>query len=526
MERPTAFRYRLGLFYATIVRRLRSDSATLRFVSGSYANVIIAVAIAVGTILGSRLSEPYNTILVVTGLGGAILAVVLKGGLLWNRFRSGVLNPSSEEDFLAGAPFASEITTAWTSQQGQTWKSDSASAWATYFWHDLAVNDYLQGYRLEDSSGLQSADPTENHPKLLGTMRANRYSLPALLDIIAPHIMWRSGLDRSKSSFFKRLLKRPARFNGHLLRLASEPTVEQLQQGHLQLQHVRYFDGECSNEAWKFILRQKTRAGIQSEKSLMQSYVFNQNGMLKALHEAEAANIIGATILAVTADGYATFVRQSEANAVAGGLLAVTGSGSIMRSDLQSYLAERSDAKSRIRFFRLRRKLRLIAIEDLDDAPVNFFELLWRAMYSRMCAESAIDAPDSNSRRKKEAHEVVQLSSFRCTGYFRWLARSAKPEFSGLIRLKISKNELEMKFRKSVTIDSQSHTLYFVDLKNLSPHELAKGINSTMIDRPGAMNPSSEYTLDQAMKYLAQHPEWLAESLKFKAGEPNHGSEN
>lgn len=485
-------------------RRIRSDLHTLKFVSGSYANVVIAVAIAIGTILGSSLHEPFNTALVIIGLSGAILAAILKGGLVWKLASSGVLRRSSNLDYLQGKLPNHDLMAAWGSTQQASWLSRTSTIeWQTYFWEDLEVNKILSRYIVNSH---EAAYPESNLPRLRATIRANQYKLPAALDIIAPHILWISGFSKEANSRLKRFLGRPARFNGHLMRLATEPTVSQLEQGDIQIQHARYFDGECSNEAWKYELQKR---GINQE--LIKDYVFNDNGNIKALHESELANIIGVTILAVTSDGYAVFVRQAKINAVAPDHFATTGSGSITRDNLHDFLAQQSDYRQ-IPFYRLRRKFRLLSVDQLYREPISFIDLMFASMYQRMVEESGIDRDPVRAKERLTLDNVVDSASFRCTGYFRWMARAAKPEFSGLVRLRISKASIEAGFRMSTLVDSSA--LEFVDI--ISHKSIDEVISQLGRDSDGrsSMNPSSEYTLKNALEYISHNPAWTSPKVE------------
>ena len=483
-------------------RRISSDIETLRFVGGSYANVIIVIAVAIGTALGSHLMEPFNSILVWTGLAGAILAVPLKGGVVLMRMRSGSLGERSTERAQLGNPFQHELTAAWPSSQPVIEKSQlSNSAWSTYFWHDDEVNEELRKYRLPIGS-------RESQHAVMATLRANDYSLPPLLDLIAPRIMWRSGLKRDENGWWSRFKNRPVKFNGKLVRLATEPTASQLRQGSLQLQKVRYFDGECSNEAWRFMLNTKN-AGIEPSQDFMTGFVFNNHQRIKALHESEAANIIGVTILAVTSDGYAVLIQQPKNQAVAAEHYSATGSGSVNHENLSGYIAARTDTR-RIRLFRLRSKLRLISVDDLDDTDIDFLELVWESMYARMSAESAIDniAPGIQESRAATVDEY----SFRCTGYFRWMSRAAKPEFSGLVKLKLTKQEVLRRFQQTATVDSDGDEPRFIAVNDLVQVFKAEGASRMLAQLRTQMSPSSEHTVVRAVEYMSCHPEWLAQS--------------
>lgn len=481
-------------------RVTKSDFQTVKFVSGSYANVVIAVAMALGTFLGSRLSEPWNSIVIWVGFVGAGLAVVLKTGLAWKLMRSGKVLRVTDEEYLRGNPQDARVSASWASEKQQSWPSKaSGGEWKTYFWDDPAVNEILRSFRLSRRNA--SADPETAGDTLMATVRANDYKLPAALDLVSPNVLWAGRSKDDEPTAWKRFWHRPVRFNGHQLRLATEPTVTQLQQRELQIQRVRYFDGECSNEAWKYRLKKGT-----VDEDLVKKYVFNAQGNIKGLHESELANIIGVTVLAITSDGHAVFVKQANTNSVAPGHFAATGSGSIDRQSLREYRLRTSNVDS-IRFYRLRRRLRLLTFDQLRDEPVDFIGLMFEAMYGRITAETGLGKSKSSGIEAFSVDRIVDLESFRCTGYFRWMSRSAKPEFAGLVRLKLTKAEIRGEFGKAVTVDSQH--LAFVDLKQHKGENAVLTELATLAGSPDVMNPSSEYTLRNALDYIATDRSWL-----------------
>jgi hypothetical protein len=220
------------------------------------------------------------------------------------------------------------------------------------------------------------------------------YMLPRPLRSIAPR-SFRVLANRSSPDTPNRL---PQWFNGKLTRLSSD-----LVDGVLTIQPVGFFDGQASNELLGF-----QYADDPSGASVIHRQVFDQRDQVLSLSESGLANIIGITVFAITADGYVLFVQQGSANAVQSSGYAASGSGSLDWDDVvtASGAARRANKQ------------------------MSLHELLMTGMCRELAEESQVDT-----------NEIVDGSEV-VTGFFRWLSRGAKPEFTGLVKVSVTINDL------------------------------------------------------------------------------------
>lgn len=220
------------------------------------------------------------------------------------------------------------------------------------------------------------------------------YMLPRPLRSIVPS-SFRVLANRSSPDTPNRL---PQWFNGKLTRLSSD-----LDEEVLTIQPVGFFDGQASNELLGF-----QRVGDPVGQSVIHRQMFDQHDQVLSLSESGLANIIGITVFAITADGYVLFVRQGSANAVQSSGYAASGSGSLDWDDVvtASGAARRADKQ------------------------VSLHELLMTGVCRELAEESQVDA-----------NEIVDGSEV-VTGFFRWLSRGAKPEFTGLVKLHATMGDL------------------------------------------------------------------------------------
>ncbi|MGJ3508869.1 protein phosphatase 2C domain-containing protein [Enemella sp. A6] len=303
----------------------------------------------------------------------------------------------------------------------------------------------------------------------------HRFELPRDLADIAPQSLRRTAAPNQSAT---ERTKRPMWFNGRLARLSSEPTPEALGTTRLAMQEVTYFDGQASNELWHWS-RDETIADGGSRLPL--HHVVDTRRRILSLEQARMANIVGITIFAITADEQVLFVRQSMRNSVQPGWFAASASGSLDWADVVAE-AELSTTKS-----------------------PTLGRVLMRGMLRELDEESRVRAED------------VLAGSERVTGYFRWLNRGAKPEFSGLVRLTVTLAELEQR-----TIASSERP--FTDGHAAIPveHLLAERPDGWSDDtaamlaalNAGRENPtpigtSTRATWQAAADYLEANPEYL-----------------
>ncbi|WP_150119355.1 hypothetical protein [Enteractinococcus helveticum] len=220
------------------------------------------------------------------------------------------------------------------------------------------------------------------------------YMLPRPLRSIAPR-SFRVLANRSSPDTPNRL---PQWLNGKLTRLSEDITATSL-----TIQPVGFFDGQASNELLGF-----QYADDPSGASVIHRQMFDQHDQVLSLSESGLANIIGITVFAITADGYVLFVQQGSANAVQSCGYAASGSGSLDWDDVGTA----SGAARRA------------------NKHMSLHELLMTGMCRELAEESQVDA-----------NEIVDGSEV-VTGFFRWLSRGAKPEFTGLVKLRATMGDL------------------------------------------------------------------------------------
>lgn len=220
-------------------------------------------------------------------------------------------------------------------------------------------------------------------------MRSERYSLPKELEDLAGFV-----LNRTTSG------KWPT--NGTSLRLVTDPRhlSNDSHAGSLIVQPVGYFDYLCSNELMKFQLRKQGKM-----LSLLNEFMLTDNALL-GLDESELANVIGVSTVAVTTDGYALLVLQTEINSASGGLLAPSGSGSLEPQDLATSLES----------------------TDLHGSETDLLALVAAGATREMREETGIPKDF--------------VGATRLLGYGRWVERGAKPEFYATTQLKGTKAEI------------------------------------------------------------------------------------
>lgn len=200
------------------------------------------------------------------------------------------------------------------------------------------------------------------------------YRLPPRLRATAPHVLPLRARGRTL-------------FNGPVVGLRDEP----LGPGPVRLHRARFFDGECSNELCSLrIVDRSSGEEFDPRRRLM----VDGAGRLRTLAESELADPVGISTLALTTDGHAVLVVQSQHNAASQLLLAPSGSGSLEPRDLAATLGES----------------------------------VRRGMERELCEETGLRADE--------------VRSTRVVGFARWMERGARPEFFGLTELGVGADEV------------------------------------------------------------------------------------
>jgi len=171
-------------------------------------------------------------------------------------------------------------------------------------------------------------------------------------------------------------------FNGKLVRMASDLYLDS---DSINVQNVRYFDGQCTNE---IVYKQ-----IKSNYSLNffflgENLLVDKDNILFDLEFSSCANYIGASTLAITKDNYIVIGKQGDFSRANAGRYAPSGSGSVNYNDLKS--------------------------------SMDFNSLIIKAMEREFCEENYYSCESKNKIRT-----II-------IGYVRLLERGGKPDFFGI----------------------------------------------------------------------------------------------
>ena len=207
------------------------------------------------------------------------------------------------------------------------------------------------------------------------------YRLPPLLKATAPHVLPLRARGR--------LL-----FNGPVIGMHADPLPAVAgPRTPIRLHKARFFDAQCSNELCSLRI---SRRDTGETFDLRQRALIDPTGHVRTLAASELADIVGVSTVAFTADGFLVLVNQSSRNSASPLLLAPSGSGSLEPRDLS--------------------------------AGDTLRTVLAAGMEREMCEETGL-LPG-------------EVTATRLVGFARWMERGAKPEFFGLTRLSVTRDEL------------------------------------------------------------------------------------
>ena len=185
-------------------------------------------------------------------------------------------------------------------------------------------------------------------------------------------------------------------FNGKLIRMASDLFMDS---ESINIQNVRYFEGQCTNEiVYKQIKSNFSLGPLFSGERLL----FNEENVLYDLELSLCANYIGASTLVITKDNYIIIGKQGDFSRANAGRYAPSGSGSVSYKDLKS--------------------------------SGNFSSLVINAM----------------EREFREENNYVKAKKMKTTivGYVRLLERGGKPDFFGISYIDENSSGLKNKIKK------------------------------------------------------------------------------
>lgn len=491
--------------------RLRAFIDYMRFVYGSewpYAVGLFSSLLAVAvSAIGHAISR--EMVFAAGALGAIITSVLLlRDSLdLYQRWTSAELRFGGirdSEDYFSGVQWHTDAGTGGDPEDGFI---DLAGAGdgdvVERIWRNAEVDQTL--WAEADKARIE--------------LRRTRYMLPDRLKDIAPRALraTNNGSDGESRN------RRPIWFNGKLARLMTEPTAHGLASNPLSVQAVSFYDGQSSNELWSWTQvtksrpetnfftslghfirdvfrnvwrRKQTKVTTQQlehgMRSVAHDYAVDTTGKILSLSDARMANIVGISLLAITADRQVLFVRQTERNSVLPKGFAASSSGSLDWADTKN-------VKQRAEF---------------TGQSVLLRDVLFEGMLRELYEESQV-------RRS----EIVEGSQ-HVTGYFRWLRRGAKPEFTGIVRLNVTladltgrrikgteKNYTAGRFAVPVSILEQAAETWTQDQPDLYTalhSQLPEGQQPDAGKRV-PIGVSSIATWCAAADFLAAHPNYLAD---------------
>ena len=452
---------------------------------------------------------------VVAGINGVALAIAVFTAVLgavytYLRWWSVVLEPATPEA-VQGVQWTES---GWLSREAFA----SSNGSGTRIWWSPEVDASLHtrdlGVPSENQDGDRAITPARLDPVA--------YRLPGALQDVAAAALRHSG------SNWERTLRLPVRFNGRCLGLTVEPTPQAIASGELVFEPVSYFDGECSNELWHFRIR---RDGV-TQSVQAASLAVDRAGRALSLDQSQVANIVGISLFAVTSDHKVMLVRQTQHNSIAPGALASSSSGSL---DLADY--PRSG----------RRPLWALKGPSVERAegPVNGLRVVMSGMLRELHEECLVRPERGPGGALDYFAGEVRGETARVTGYWRWESRTMKPEFSGIVQLNVTSEALASRKHKGsestfteglVAVDADvlvraAHDLSFDaptgwerqvidDLREaVARDELPSGereVTSEQIDAV-EMSPSCEQAWVHAVRFVAEHPDWLSGSEELGA---------
>lgn len=507
-----------------IWRHLQSHVDYYRFVYAQETRLLWAFVMFTAGIVALPEAWVRPVFVAVTIVGA--LALLFDAGRVWSKWHATRFRPRSRPYRHRQQHAHPEHAVQWKATEPRIAESSNQpGAVPVEFWWDDAVDRMLQ----RQSPYHANAAGAVQH-KMLARLTTRDFDMPATL---ARHAGAALRFDRSTA----RRVRLPVRFNGRLLRLSTEPTVAQLESGNVDVTPVTYFDGEASNEIWGLVNDSDHSSGAAAhlgrmEVSPVQEYVLDTSFNIRALENAGAANIVGISIMAITADDHFIFVQQTAGNSVAPSALAASGSGSLEHIDADPDFRPWHQLVPPLMRRRARaRKLRI---------PLT--DLLLTGMLREMREESLVDTD-----------EIIAASAV-VTGYFRWIDRGAKPEFAGLVRLSCTAAELQARRHTGGETAFTAGTVSVPVNAILSPllHEsrpagqppthtqVMTAANRALLGQPHARNlalgpgragspekervlcsPSTEQTLFAAVRFLLAEPQWMQLQPAAADGDPD-----
>lgn len=494
---------------AAMRSRLRASIDYMRFVYGSewpYVIGLLSSLLAVGV---SMLEQELSRDLVLAaGTVGALITgiLLLRDSLdLYNRWAGAVLRFGGIRDseaYFSGVQWHDSVDPEDEDDGFVDLVGSGDGKTVERIWRDSAVDRAL--WEAADQANIE--------------LRRTRYILPDTLKDIAPRAL-RATSNGSDGEFRDR---RPIWFNGKLARLMTEPTAHSLALNPLGLQSVSFYDGQSSNELWSWTQVRKGRSETnlfvslghfvrdrfkklwrrnrptpntpeleEGTRSVAHNYAVDATGKILGLSDSRMANIVGISLLAITSDGQVLFVRQTERNSVLPKGFAASSSGSLDWADAKK-VYQRATAANQ---------------------SVQLRDVLFEGMLRELYEESQV-------RRS----EIVEGSQY-VTGYFRWLRRGAKPEFTGIVCLTVTlaeltgrrvkgteKNYTDGRFAVPVSILQQAAGTWAQDQPALY-EALHAQLPADQQPGPGERIPvgvSSVAAWCAAADFLQAHPEYLS----------------
>ncbi|MBE5757036.1 MAG: hypothetical protein E7342_04460 [Clostridiales bacterium] len=235
-------------------------------------------------------------------------------------------------------------------------------------------------------------------------------------------------------------------FNANLVGLKSDLSTLNTE---ITVEKTDYFSNITSNDLIYYQITSKDSYNLYDGKKI----TLDNKGRLLDIENSPASNILGASTIAITTDGYLLVNQQNGKNDVNEGCYVPTGSGSvdfndlnyklvgedkkhllldqkIVENEIEDYL---NGVKNETDFKNFYKKpLPSIKYNFVKDSINDFSSLIIRAMERELMEESHLTEKDI-------------LGSF-IYGYIRLLNRGGKPDFFGITFLNLTKDEALNKF--------------------------------------------------------------------------------
>ena len=213
------------------------------------------------------------------------------------------------------------------------------------------------------------------------------------------------GIEKNRPLILRERLAGKSAFDGKVVSQISDLSAKALTSGQsIDLAMSRYFDLLCTNYMTNWAVVPSVGSPVLGWKLAQDP----DSGELRELEGSTLSNAIGASTLAVTADGFLVLIGQSNRSISSPSMWAPGGSGSVDPEDVSL----------------------------LSNGPAKLVHVIAHAMERELQEEAHLNASDI---------EMTYVN-----GYFRWVNMGGKPEYSGITLLRRSSVDLKARYRRLV----------------------------------------------------------------------------